>query len=143
MFSQKLILRANVEAWKTDGIKLRIGMDRNKTIFNFSLINFDSNRDSSNQDFLFLRIEGKRRSEDLCLEINDMYMICRNFEIVPMMVGNRCSPWFFEAIFFLNVDLKGKKTRKIYRETDTIRTRRAKILQIIPIMNNNQDLENL
>lgn len=70
-------------------------------------------------------------------------MICRNFEIVPMMVGNRCSPWFFEAIFFLNADLKGKKTRKIYRETDTIRTRRAKILQIIPIMNNNQDLENL
>lgn len=48
-----------------------------------------------------------------------------------MMLGNRRSPCFFESIFFLNVDLKEKKK---------IRTRHAEILQIIPIMNNNQDL---
>lgn len=116
-------------------------MDRKETtIFDFSPVSFFVSIQilwSIPLDrILFLFSRSKRRDDE---DLNDMYMICRNFEIVPTTIGNRCSPSFFESIFFLNVEEKKRKKWERFIEKQTRYARHAEILQIIPIMNNNQD----
>lgn len=89
-------------------------MDRNETIiFDFSPISFFVSIQilwSIPLDrILFLFSRSKRRDDE---DLNDMYMICRNFEIVPTMIGNRCSPSFFESNFFPQRRFKGKKKKE-------------------------------